>query len=73
MSPQPLSRTDMTTKKPTTKKTAGGKPTVEKPAGKVRVRATRFLSEDGWTYAPGDEFETTAKRAAALGKLVAII
>jgi hypothetical protein len=39
-------------------------------AAMVRVRAVGHIGEDGRHYNPGDEFETTAARAAALGGLV---
>lgn len=35
----------------------------------VRVKAVINLSEGGTAYKPGEEFETTAERAAALGEV----
>ena len=37
------------------------------PSGLVKVRAVGYVHEDGVTRGPGDVFETTPERAAALG------
>lgn len=39
----------------------------------VTVRARGWIGEDGVTYKPGDTWQTTAKRAAALGGNVEIV
>ena len=38
--------------------------------GVVVVRARKWVGENGKTYKPGDEFETTAERMKALGAVV---
>ena len=39
----------------------------------VTVKATGWIGENGVTYKPSDTFQTTAKRAAALGKNVVLV
>lgn len=51
-------------------KTEGEAPEETAPA-LIKVKVGRQpLGEDGVYYAPGEEFETTKERAAALGSLV---
>ena len=39
----------------------------------VTVRALGWVGEDGITYKPGDKFQTTPRRAAALGGNVEVV
>ena len=45
-------------------------PVKKETVKKVKVVAIRPLVEGGEKFAPGDEFETSAKRAKALGPVV---
>jgi osmotically-inducible protein OsmY len=63
----------MSTKKQAAKKAATKEATPEKPKAKaksVKVEAVKRLVEGGEVYLPGEVFETSEKRAKALGPVV---
>jgi hypothetical protein len=43
------------------------------PDGFVKVKANRWICEDGKTHAKGEEFAVRASRVPALGKQVTVI